>query len=177
VGVAFCRFVPFAGLFACWFVWRRYAYAALAAFELRMIITSDLLWQLACLLRTIMHCIWVASNWICCWLFAFAIKTMPRLDLAIICLLFRPIMWPIELFGGIDSSIGLLVPQCLALMAAKREGYKATSRSALTINCNISMATTTETVRPWQQLGCIMQPIAAAKKKRESQRNAARTAF
>jgi len=49
--------------------------------------------------------------------------------------------------------------------------------SVLTINCNISMATTTETVRPWQQLGCIMQPIAAAKKKRESQRNAARTAF
>lgn len=30
----------------------------------------------------------------------------------------------------------------------------------------MSITTTTETVRPWQQLGGIMQPIAAAKKKK-----------
>lgn len=36
MGVAVCWFVPFVGLFIRRFVWRRYAYAALAALDLSM---------------------------------------------------------------------------------------------------------------------------------------------
>lgn len=76
------------------------------------------------------------------------------------------------------------------LIIAKRErlgqlvATKLQSSKPRGINnsCNMSITTTTETVRPWQQLGGIMQPIAAAKKKkrkkkRESRRNAGETAF